>query len=149
MHEQHRQAEEALKAREERLKLALEAAHMGTWDSNFETDELVWSGPVEALFGLEPGSFEGTREAMYRLVHPGDRDMVREAISKGDVSGVHRTARSLKDSVDVFCAGPARQAVLALEQMGKAGALGGADEAYGALEQALDRLLPALKKRAG
>ena len=82
MDEARRKAEEALKGSEARLELALEAAHMGTWDSNLLTGELGWSGAVEELFGLEEGSFEGTREALYELIHPDDRDLVRNAVEK-------------------------------------------------------------------
>ena len=67
----------------ERLRLALDAAHMGTWDSNLLTGELVWSESVEPLFGLAPGAFEGTREAFYACVHPEDRERVRRWLRLG------------------------------------------------------------------
>ena len=42
---------------EERLRLAIEASKMGTWDWNLLNGEVVWSEGHEQLFGLEKGSF--------------------------------------------------------------------------------------------
>ena len=55
-----KQAEAALRASEERNRLALQAAGMGTWDSDVVHDVLTWSTETEALHGLAPGTFDGT-----------------------------------------------------------------------------------------
>jgi PAS domain S-box-containing protein len=65
-------AEEALRQNEERLRLALEAARMGTWERRLDDDVLTWSGPLEALVGLPPGGFGGTYAAFREMVHPAD-----------------------------------------------------------------------------
>jgi PAS domain S-box-containing protein len=75
---QRREAEEALRASEERLRLALQAAQMGTWDWNIVTGELRWSESLEAMFGLPPGGFGKSVEAFRALVHPEDRDQVAQ-----------------------------------------------------------------------
>jgi diguanylate cyclase len=67
-----KQVEAALGASEERNRLALQAAGMGTWDVDVVRDVHTWSVEAEALSGLAPGSFEGTFEAFRRLVHPDD-----------------------------------------------------------------------------
>jgi PAS domain S-box-containing protein len=92
---QHR-SRETLRESEVRLKVALDAAHMGTWDSNLLTGDLFWSESVEPLFGLAPGTFGGTREAFYELVHPEDRETVSQAVTRAVEEGVdfdveHRT----------------------------------------------------------
>jgi diguanylate cyclase (GGDEF)-like protein/PAS domain S-box-containing protein len=67
-----KQAEAALLASEERNRLALEAAGMGTWDWDVIHDVHTWSTEAEALSGLAPGTFDGTFEAFRRSVHPDD-----------------------------------------------------------------------------
>ena len=85
---ERKRSEEALRESEARLKLAMEAAHMGSWDSNLLTGELLWSDLVAPLFGLKPEEFEGTREAFYELVHPEDREMVRSSVRRTIKEGV-------------------------------------------------------------
>lgn len=71
---------EALRRAEERLRLAQEAAHAGTWEWDAHTRQLSWSEVSERLHGLAPGSFAGTFEAGMALVHPDDRDTTRKAV---------------------------------------------------------------------
>ena len=42
---------------------------------------MVWNESLERLFGLEPGTFEGTFNAFEKRVHPDDRQDVEEAIA--------------------------------------------------------------------
>ncbi|HIK18173.1 MAG TPA: PAS domain-containing protein [Leptolyngbyaceae cyanobacterium M33_DOE_097] len=74
--------EDALHQSEERLRLALSAAQMGIWDWDFQTNQTTWTENNERIFGLSPGSFNGTYEAFFELVHPDDRNMVNQAISR-------------------------------------------------------------------
>ena len=78
----------SMQEREVQFEIALEAARMGAWDSNFVTGELTWSRAVESLFGLKPGSFAGTREALYELIHKDDRGLVQEALDRAIEEGV-------------------------------------------------------------
>lgn len=75
-----KEAEEALRASEERLRLSLDAGSMGVWDWNIRTGELNWSDTLEPLHGLQPGTFGGTFEAFQELVHPEDRLSLSDAI---------------------------------------------------------------------
>ncbi|MBS1816819.1 MAG: response regulator [Acidobacteria bacterium] len=67
-----------LKARrnEERLRFALDAASMGTWDWNLETNEVVWSDNLARIHGLPDGTFDGTFASYEREIHPHDRERV-------------------------------------------------------------------------
>ncbi|MEG4806811.1 response regulator [Microcoleus sp. F8-D3] len=65
---------------EERLRLAIEASKMGTWDWNLLTGDVVWSEGHELLFGLEKGSFAGTYEAFFSCIHPDDQSSVARAL---------------------------------------------------------------------
>ncbi|MBD1998830.1 PAS domain S-box protein [Leptolyngbya sp. FACHB-541] len=76
------QAEEALKVSEQRLRLALEAVQMGTWDWNLLTHQLIWSEEHERLLGLAPGTFDGTYETFDACLHPEDRESLMEAVDR-------------------------------------------------------------------
>ncbi len=65
----------------QQLRLALEAAHMGIWDWDILTKKITWSRGHEQLFGLAPGTFEGTYEAFDACVHPLDREGVTQAVN--------------------------------------------------------------------
>ncbi|HBL60618.1 MAG TPA: hypothetical protein DDZ80_19830, partial [Cyanobacteria bacterium UBA8803] len=65
--------EEELRQSEERLRLALEAARMGIWDWDILTNQIIWSKGHEELFGLTPGTFDGTYAAFEACIHPEDR----------------------------------------------------------------------------
>lgn len=65
-------AGQALLESEERLRLALDAAHMGTFDWDILNDRIVWSRWHEELWGFAPGEFGGTYQAFSARVHPED-----------------------------------------------------------------------------
>jgi len=69
---ERKEAEHALQLSEERLRLALDAGAMGTWDVNLETCEVKWSEAHQRLFGLAPGQFGGTMDGFWQCVHPDD-----------------------------------------------------------------------------
>ncbi|MBR8840843.1 MAG: PAS domain-containing protein [Stigonema ocellatum SAG 48.90 = DSM 106950] len=84
---ERKQVEEILRSSEERLRLALEAAHMGTWDWNILRGQIHWSANLEALFGLAPGEFDGSYSMFVSSLHPDDRDRVLEAINRAVTTG--------------------------------------------------------------
>jgi PAS domain S-box-containing protein len=80
-------AEENARRSEERLRFALDAASMGTWDWSLPDNLVQWSDNLERLHGLPPGTFDGTFESYEREIHPDDRERVllaaRRAIELG------------------------------------------------------------------
>jgi PAS domain S-box-containing protein len=66
-------AEEAVRASEERLRLAQQIAHVGSFEWNIQTGVNTWTPELEAMYGLLPGTFTGTQTAFENLVHPDDR----------------------------------------------------------------------------
>ncbi len=80
-------AEEALRASEERLRLAQQAARIGTFDWNIRTGVNTWTPELEAMYGLPPGGFGGTQTAFENLVHPDDRAGVIKLVEAAMKSG--------------------------------------------------------------
>jgi PAS domain S-box-containing protein len=78
---ERRQAEQTLRASEQRLRLALDAGRMGSWEWNLLTGDVDWSPELEAIHGLAPGTFEGTFEAYQKDIHPDDHADVQRAIA--------------------------------------------------------------------
>jgi len=83
--EQH-QAEQDLRRSETQLRLAKQAAGMGSWDWNVRTGELVWSDRCKALFGLAADTAM-TQDVFLATLHPEDRPRAelaaREALAHG------------------------------------------------------------------
>lgn len=77
-----RRLDEGRRESEERLRLALEAGQMGTWEWNVATDEVVWSPGLETIHGLAPGAFAGTFAAYQEDIHPEDREPILRAIAR-------------------------------------------------------------------
>lgn len=69
----------ALAGSEARLRLALDAARMATWDWDFIGDTTWGSSGREALYGRPPGSLR-TRADVLGAVHPEDRAMAADTI---------------------------------------------------------------------
>ncbi len=62
------------------LEQAQQVAHIGSWVVDLDgSDRVGWSRETYRIFGVEPGSFAGTRSAFYDLVHPDDREAVADA----------------------------------------------------------------------
>ncbi len=56
------------------LLLALSAGQLGTWRWDLASGLTLWDEGMERLFGLEPGSFDGTYDAWVALLHPDDAE---------------------------------------------------------------------------
>ena len=79
---QQREGEEALKQSEQRLRLALGAGGMGTWEWDLASGRLYWSEKLESMFGLEQDAFGGTYAEFIGLVHPDDRELVGASVEQ-------------------------------------------------------------------
>jgi PAS domain S-box-containing protein len=78
-----RAAGEQTRASEERLRIAINEAGMGTWDLDLRTHELRWSRSHYALLGLEPGESSLATDELWRSrIYPADRETVEAALSK-------------------------------------------------------------------
>jgi len=62
-----------LQRSEERLRLAQQAARIGTFEWNIQTGVNTWTPELEEMYGLPPSGFGRTQTAFENLVHPDDR----------------------------------------------------------------------------
>ena len=76
-----RVAEAERDAGEQRLRLALTAARLGTWHWDIATGENVWDARLEEIYGLPPGGFGGSFDAWMALLHPDDVPGVIETVN--------------------------------------------------------------------
>ncbi len=65
-----------LRDSEQRLRLAQKAGRVGSFDWRMKEGLTVWSPELEALFGLAPGSFDGTLDGWKSRVFPEDAKRV-------------------------------------------------------------------------
>lgn len=73
-------AEDALHVSEESLRLAVEAAEIGTWDLDLITDTLTWSDRTKAAFGISPTA-SCTMVDFYSGLHPDDLETTSAAFA--------------------------------------------------------------------
>jgi PAS domain S-box-containing protein len=96
---QRKQAEEALREREQRLRLALDASGGGSWTWDARTDRVDWDDPFRKLYGFspeEPPAFE----TWLSRVHEKDRspvlgllDEIQRTNARGDWDNTFRIVR--------------------------------------------------------
>jgi PAS domain S-box-containing protein len=66
-------AEAALSAREQQLRLAVDAADVGEWDVDMASESMYWPARVKAMFGISADR-PVTLADFYNGVHPDDRE---------------------------------------------------------------------------
>jgi two-component system, cell cycle sensor histidine kinase and response regulator CckA len=82
-----RKVEQALRANEEQLRLAVEAAGVGLWSWDLRKNVVYWGDPLCAIFGLAPGAGPKTREEYFARIHPDDRPRSEKRLLRGVASG--------------------------------------------------------------
>jgi two-component system, sensor histidine kinase and response regulator len=101
----------------------------------------------EALLDRVDGDVEFLAETVDILDAdaPGLLERLRAAVASGDANAVRSAAHTLKGMVANFCAPPAQEAALRLEQQGRSGDLVGAEAAAADLATEVERLRGALR----
>jgi len=74
-------AMERLVEADERLRLAVEAANIGTWDHYLNTDKVEWSPRTREIFGLT-GDVQPSFEWFFSRIHEEDRPRVVEKLKR-------------------------------------------------------------------
>jgi len=73
---ERRRAEAALRQSEYQLKLAMEAAGIGYWETDLLTQRITRSDSYRAILGIESPKMIATRQDFFALIHPDDRQRV-------------------------------------------------------------------------
>jgi PAS domain S-box-containing protein len=84
---ERRAVERALSETRDRAQFALEAAGVGTWESDLGTGATRWSATMEQLHGLPIGGFSGTFDAFLDIIEPEDRPRVGDEIARANRKG--------------------------------------------------------------
>jgi len=73
--------ERALQDRETFLRLAQEAAHVGSWEWNIESSRFKWSDELARMHGISVDEFDGSLESLLSFCTKQERERVRSALS--------------------------------------------------------------------
>ncbi|HEX8678660.1 MAG TPA: PAS domain-containing protein [Chthoniobacterales bacterium] len=79
---EQKRTEEALTRSLERLDLAQQAGRIGVFDWEVQTGRLVWNEEEQRIFGLVPGTFEGTIEGWATRLVPEDAQRMQRDMSE-------------------------------------------------------------------
>jgi PAS domain S-box-containing protein len=91
--EQERQAlSRDLKESNARLEEAQRVAHVGYWEWDLETGEVIWSDETYRIFGLKPQERPMNLAMVRQMVHPEDRDALYSGVDVELDAGVHPVA---------------------------------------------------------
>lgn len=74
------QTEAALYQLEERTRIAVEAAEMGTWEWHLATDEVFWNEQHFRLLGMQPQSGPVESAIFLQHVHPNDQTRISDQL---------------------------------------------------------------------
>ena len=81
-----KEAQLALRESEFRLQRAQHLAHIGHWELNIKTNQLIWSDEIFSIFEIEPLEFGASYEAFLNATHPDDREMVHQAYTESIIN---------------------------------------------------------------
>lgn len=71
----------------ERFRMAMEAAKIGTFDWNIATGDIFWSPNLKAFMGLPPGDYPMRIERLSEFIHRDDSERVQTAIAHSIETG--------------------------------------------------------------
>lgn len=84
-------AEAASRLTEERHRMAVEVAEMGTWTMDLASREITWSDEFTRLFGFAPDETP-SREDIVSRIHPDDVELLGAAVETSAMGGGTYTA---------------------------------------------------------
>ena len=84
---ERKQAETLLKTREKQLADSQRIAHIGSWEHNLTTGQVVWSDELFRLMGLDPQKDPADFKRFFEMIHPDDRPVLKKAIDETVMTG--------------------------------------------------------------
>ena len=85
--ERHKQ-QEARRRTEEQLREAQSLAHLGSWEVDLVTNEVIWSEEFCRICGLDPETTQPNLELTFSIIHPEDREASLRALEAMRLHGV-------------------------------------------------------------
>ncbi|WP_295055072.1 protein kinase [Sulfuricurvum sp.] len=73
---------ETLKSNEEKLNKAQQISHVGSWQYDSVTDEIIWSAETYRIYELEPFSIPINNEWFFAHIYPDDVELIQDAKEK-------------------------------------------------------------------
>src|SRR5579864_2077399 len=95
-----KKVEEALRSGRELLAQAQRAAHLGCFELDLRSQEVVWSAELADLFGLPPGKLGGRHQDWEVLVHPDDLARASAGIAEALKTGESVTEYRIRRQTD-------------------------------------------------
>jgi len=77
---ERKQAEKAIRLRDERFALLSRATNDVIWDWDLETDAIWWNEALTTLFGYDPDATEMASTSWTNRIHPDDRERIVDSI---------------------------------------------------------------------
>jgi PAS domain S-box-containing protein len=65
---------------QERLELAQQVGNIGTFEWYVQTQKVIWTAELEALYGVVPGSFDGRYDDWFKTIHSEDSTRVEKEL---------------------------------------------------------------------
>jgi PAS domain S-box-containing protein len=74
-------SKEQLRVNEAGFRLAQDASNLGIWNWDLQSNFITWNQKHEQLFGMSPGTFDGSYEMFLNCIHPQDKNLVIDAVT--------------------------------------------------------------------
>ncbi len=94
--EESRRRAAQLEESEERLRLAVEGAAMGTWDIDLGSGRAVWNRENFLLLGYPPEGVEASADLWWAVVHEDDREAVHRAVAAAKAGGHYQIEHRIR-----------------------------------------------------
>jgi len=79
---ERKKVEELLRDREAKLADAQAIAHVGSWEYDLHTYQIVWSDEMYRIWGVDPSGFDSTLQGVVSRIHPKDQARTWEVIEQ-------------------------------------------------------------------
>jgi len=84
-----KRSDAALREREKQLAESQRIAHIGSWEHNLTTGEVMWSDELFRLLGLDPRRDPADFKMFFAMIHPDDRPALQRGIDETVQTGKH------------------------------------------------------------
>ncbi|MEX0719682.1 MAG: PAS domain-containing protein [Balneolaceae bacterium] len=104
------QNHQKLQQSQQKIAVAQQIAHLGSWEWDVNEDELNWSAEMSSIYGLPQGACPESFEAYLAYIHPEDVDRTSEILGKAFETGSdfefeHRIIRADGEQRTLYCKG--------------------------------------------